>query len=72
MWKQLLFANAIKVSSAESSIYSVSSFSDASAEPGLAFISYSIELSSFPDFAGNVFRPFLSNKRDATNTSNRE
>ncbi|KAJ4147158.1 hypothetical protein LMH87_001703 [Akanthomyces muscarius] len=55
MWKQVLLAASAAATTEPIQIESVTL--NANSAPGQSFISYSIELSSFPDFAGNKSSP---------------
>ncbi|KAJ3485919.1 hypothetical protein NLG97_g6720 [Lecanicillium saksenae] len=56
MWKQALLAAGAAGATTES-IQIESATANTNSVPGQSFISYSIELSSFPDFAGNKSNP---------------
>ncbi|KAJ6787761.1 hypothetical protein PWT90_09046 [Aphanocladium album] len=56
MWKQVLLAASAAGATAEP-IQIESATTSTNSVPGQSFISYSIELSSFPDFAGNKSNP---------------
>lgn len=70
MWKQILLAAGAARATSPDPVYSVNvAAAETDSNPGPAFVSYSIELSSFPDFAGAFPQPNLLVARAANAAS---